>query len=555
MTVRHLRPAALLALALLARPAAAQSLDPVLAVVPRPMRVERLPGVFTLRASTAIYTDRESTAVGRQLAAYLAPATGYTLPVRTGTPLGNRIVLRRDTSLAELGAEGYRLEVRPGRVTVRAPAEAGLFYGVQTLRQLLPPAIFREAPVDAVAWTVPALVIMDRPRFAWRGLHLDVSRHYMPREFVRKYIDLLALHKLNTFHWHLTDDQGWRLEIRKYPKLTEVGAWRRETMVGRYMREPAERRFDGREHGGFYTQDDVREIVAYARQRHVTVVPEIDMPGHTQAAIAAYPELGTTGATLPVLTSWGGGEDVLNAEQRTVSFMQDVLAEVLELFPSQFIHVGGDEVLKRFWRESPRTQELMRQRGLTNEDELQSWFIRQMDAWLTRRGRRLMGWDEILEGGLAPGAAVMSWRGTAGGIAAARDQHDVVMSPNDELYFDHYQSRDREAEPLAIGGFTPLDSVYAYEPVPAELEPRFQRHVLGAQANVWTEYIRNPKEVEYMVFPRAAALAEVVWTPRASRDWGDFRRRLDVHLRRLDALDVRYRSPEPARAATPADTR
>lgn len=555
MTVRPRRFAALLALALLARPATAQAPDPVLAVVPRPMRVERLPGAFTLRASTAIYTDARSVAVGRQLAAYLAPATGYTLPVRTGTPEGQRIVLRRDTSLAELGAEGYRLEVRPGHVTVRAPAAAGLFYGVQTLRQLLPPAIFREAPVDDVAWTVPALVIEDRPRFPWRGLHLDVSRHFMPREFIRKYIDLLALHKLNTFHWHLTDDQGWRLEIRKYPKLTEVGAWRRETLVGRYTREPAERRFDGREHGGFYTQDDVREIVAYARQRHVTVVPEIDMPGHTQAAIAAYPELGTTGATLPVLTVWGGGDDVLNAEQRTVSFMQDVLAEVLELFPSRFIHVGGDEVLKRFWRESPRTQALMRQRGLKSEDELQSWFIRQMDAWLTSRGRRLMGWDEILEGGLAPGAAVMSWRGAAGGIAAARDRHDVVMSPNDELYFDHYQSRDREAEPLAFGGYTPLDSVYAYEPVPAELEPRFRQHVLGAQANVWTEYIRNPKEVEYMVFPRAAALAEVVWTPRARRDWGDFRRRLDVHLRRLDALDVRYRPPESASATAPAGGR
>jgi hexosaminidase len=388
---------------------------------------------------------------------------------------------------------------------------------------------------------VPAVLVEDSPRFRWRGMHLDVARHFMPREFVLRYIDLLALHRMNSFHWHLTEDQGWRIEIRKYPRLTEVGAWRTETLVGRMTSDPAARVYDGTRHGGSYTQEEIREVVEYARRRFINVVPEIEMPGHSQAAIAAYPELGNTGDTLPVWTHWGVTPNILNVEESTIRFMQDVLTEVLELFPGPFIHIGGDEAPKTQWEQSPRAQARMRELGLANEEELQSWFIRRMDAFLVERGRRLVGWDEILEGGLAPNATVMSWRGTSGGLAAARAGHDVVMAPTSHTYFDYYQSRDRESEPLAIGGFLPLDTVYAFEPIPAELEPRFHHHILGAQGQVWTEYMKTPSHVEYMAFPRVAALAEVVWTPKERRDVADFRERLATHLRRLDALGVNYR--------------
>jgi hexosaminidase len=463
------------------------------------------------------------------------------LPIRTGaTPSGGRIVIRRDTLLKRLGAEGYHLEVAPGRVTLRAPELAGLFYGVQTIRQLLPADIFREAKATGVTWSMPAVVIEDQPRFRWRGGHLDVSRHFMPKEFVKKYIDLLALHKMNSFHWHLTEDQGWRIEIRKYPRLTEVGAWRKETLVGRYESDPLKRVFDGRRHGGFYTQEDVREIVAYAAARHVNVVPEIEMPGHVQAAIAAYPWLGVTGDSLDVWTLWGVSENILNPTDSTVAFMQDVLTEVLELFPGRFIHVGGDEAPKTQWKASPTVQARIRALGLKDEHEMQSWFIRQMDEFLTKKGRRLIGWDEILEGGLAPNATVMSWRGTAGGIAAARAGHDVVMAPTSHTYLDYYQSADQANEPLAIGGFVPLDTVYAFEPT-AGLSAEDAKRVLGAQGQLWSEYLPGPKQVEYMAFPRMAALAEVTWTPAARRDFGDFTTRLPVHLRRLGILDVNYR--------------
>ncbi len=523
-------------------------------VIPRPVAASAAPGRFTLNASTVIWTDRASADVARSLARYLEPATGFDLPVRTGSATsGSRITLRRDRSLAKtLGAEGYRIEVRPGRVTIVAPEASGAFYGVQTLRQLLPPEIFREAPVDGITWSIPAVTIDDHPRFTWRGMHLDVSRHFMPKEFVKKYIDLLALHKMNTFHWHLTDDQGWRLEIKKYPRLTEVGAWRKETLIGRASRDTSGYVYDKKPHGGFYTQDDVREIVAYASARHITIVPEIEMPGHSQAAISAYPQLGNFGDSMGVWTSWGVSPRILNPSDTTIAFMKDVLTEVMRLFPGKFIHVGGDEAIKPEWKASPRAQAKIRALGIAPSDpanprdvraenELQSWFIRQMDVFLTSHGRRLVGWDEILEGGLAPNAVVMSWRGTAGGLAAARADHDVVMTPGSHTYFDHYQSADQSREPLAIGGFLPIDTVYSYEPIPVELEPQFARHILGAQAQIWTEYIEGPKNVEYMAFPREAALAEVLWTPRQRKDFADFSARLGVHLRRLDALDVNYR--------------
>jgi hexosaminidase len=525
-----------------------ESQPPTIAIVPQPESLTVGRGQFTLGANTIIWTDAASADVARRFAASLAPATGFSLAVRVGAgTTGPGIVLTRSARLTRLGPEGYELSVTARQLSIRAQERAGVFYALQTVKQLLPPEIFREARVDSVAWTIPAVRIVDRPRFSWRGAHLDVGRHFMPKEFVKKYIDLLALQKMNTFHWHLTEDQGWRIEIRKYPRLTSVGAWRTQTLVGHQpgVSDTTAWPYDGQRHGGFYTQNDVREIVAYARDRFVTVVPEIEMPGHALAAIAAYPELGVTGQPADVGMRWGVYANILNAEESTISFMQDVLAEVIALFPSRFIHIGGDEADKALWKTSPRIQERIRELGVKDEHELQSWFIRRMDAYLTKAGRRLVGWDEILEGGLAPGATVMSWRGATGGIEAARAGHDVVMAPTSHTYLDYYQSRNTTSEPLAIGGFLPLETVYAFEPVPAELEPQFRQHVLGAQAQVWTEYMKGPKHVEYMAFPRLTALAEVVWSQPSRRNYGDFLVRLDEHLRRLAILDVAYRPLGP----------
>lgn len=514
-----------------------------IAIIPRPVKSTPGSGAFAVTPETVIWTDAASAAIGHQLARYLEPATGFVLRVRTGgTAPARSIALHRDRSLTRLGVEGYLLDVQPSGVVARAPEPAGVFYAVQTMRQLLPADIFRDAPVGTKEWQMPAVRIEDAPRFAWRGALLDCARHFMPKEFVKKYIDLLALHKLNTLQLHLTDDQGWRIEIKRYPRLTEVGAWRKETLVGRYVRDkPSAWTFDGTPHGGFYTQDDAREIVAYAKARFVTIVPEIEMPGHAVAAIAAYPEVGTTGEPLEVATRWGIFSDIFNADPSTIEFLQNVLSEVLDIFPSRYIHIGGDEADKMKWKASPRIQARIKELGVADEHELQSWFIRQMDAFLTARGRRLVGWDEILEGGLAENAVVMSWRGTKGGIAAARAAHDVVMAPTTHTYLDYYQSKDRSNEPLAIGGFLPLETVYDYEPVPTELEPKYARHILGAQAQVWTEYMPMPRKVEYMAFPRLTALSEVVWTPAARKDYGSFITRLAPHLDRLRALDVNFR--------------
>lgn len=511
-------------------------------LIPKPVKLTPKVGVFTLTADTIIVASGAASTIGHTLAQALAPATGYWLNVTSSHSGANSIVIELAPDLACLGAEGYQLNVTPEVVTLRAPQPAGLFYGVQSLLQLLPPEILREAQVDGVAWAIPCVQIEDYPSFGWRGAMLDVGRHFAPKAFVKKFIDLLALHKLNTFHWHLTEDQGWRIEIKQYPRLTEVGAWRKETLIGKPDRNsPANDKFDGKPHGGFYTQDDVREIVAYARARYINVVPEIEMPGHAQAAIAAYPELGNTGRQLEVGTTWGIYENVYNVQESTVQFLQNVLAEVLALFPSPFIHIGGDECPKAQWKASPQAQARMKELDLKDEEELQSYFVRRMDEFLTRQGRRLVGWDEILEGGLAPNATVMSWRGEQGGIAAARAGHDVVMAPNTSTYLDYYQSEDPSKEPLAIGGFIPLEKVYVYQPIPQELTPDEVRHVLGAQAQLWTEYMPTTKHVEYMAFPRLCALAEALWTPDAAKDYGDFTRRLQTHLMRLSILDVNYR--------------
>ncbi len=534
------------------KPATAASADPArYSVIPRPDVLMARAGAYTVRASTIVHADPMFVGVAHRFARDIANPTGFDLAVRASGDGVGGIRMVRDRTLATKGDEAYRLDITAAGIVVRAAAPAGAYYALQTVRQLLPSAIMRDARVQNVAWAVPAVHIEDTPRFSWRGAHLDVSRHFMPKEFVKKYIDLLALHKLNRFHWHLTEDQGWRIEIKKYPRLTDIGSCRDQTLVGSYVADPAKRIFDGKKHCGYYTQDDVREIVAYAAERYITVVPEIEMPGHAQAAIAAYPQLGVRpDTTVSVLGVWGISEFILNADDSTISFMQDVLTEVLALFPGPYIHIGGDEAIKTQWKASPQIQARIKQLGLKDEHELQSWFIRQMDAFLTKKGRRLIGWDEILEGGLAENATVMSWRGMAGGIAAAKAGHDVVMAPGSHTYFDHYQSLDKKSEPLAIGGFLPMDTVYSFEPVPAILTPEEGKHILGAQAQVWTEYIQTPKEVEYMLLPRLSALAEVMWSSKANRDYADFMARMVTHEQRLMALDVNYRK-NPATTLRP----
>ncbi len=461
------------------------------------------------------------------------------------------------SGLPGVRAESYELEVTRRGAELEAAAPAGVYYGLRTLGQLIPglgPRVGAggaSAPganpatasaTDALSpWSIPAVEIEDVPRFPYRGMHLDVGRHFFGVEFVKRYVDLLAAYKMNVFHWHLTEDQGWRIEILGYPRLTEVGSCRAETIL--------EKNFDpylgdGVPHCGFYTQDEIREVVAYARERFITVIPEIEMPGHSVAALAAYPELACTPGPFQVHTRWGVTRDIYCPKEETFTFLEAVLTEVMGLFPSRYVHIGGDEAPKAAWEESEVAQEVMRREGLADEEELQSWFIRRIEAFLNAHGRRLVGWDEILEGGLAPDATVMSWRGEAGGIAAARDGHDVIMTPNADVYLDHYQG-DTIQEPLAIGGFSPLEEVYAYEPVPAELTPLEARHVLGAQGNVWTEYMGTSEHVEYMVLPRMLALAEVVWSPPQERCWEGFMGRLPRHLAALDGAGINYRIPEP----------
>ncbi|MFJ2087700.1 beta-N-acetylhexosaminidase [Streptomyces sp. NPDC087901] len=516
-------------------------------LIPAPVSVgdQRRCG-FLLDPSTTIAAAPGTEGTERWLRATLGAAFGLPL-APGGEDTARAIRLRIDPALA---SEGYRLTTQLDEsVVITGGSPAGVFWGAQTLRQLLGPEAFRRAPVDGRTETALAFRdIEDRPRFGWRGLMLDVARHFLPKDDVLRYLDLLAAHKLNVFHFHLTDDQGWRVEIKRYPRLTEVGAWRSRTKYGHRASEL----WDETPHGGYYTQDDIREIVAYAAERHIRVVPEIDIPGHSQAAISAYPELGNTDvvdtAALTVWDNWGVNPNVLAPSDHTLRFFEGVFEELLELFPaatSPFIHVGGDECPKDQWKQSPAAQARIKELGLADEDELQSWFIRHFDTWLTARGRRLIGWDEILEGGLAEGAAVSSWRGYAGGIAAAEAGHDVVMCPEQQVYLDHRQHGGPD-EPMPIGYVRTLEDVYRFEPVPPALSPDAARHVLGAQANVWTEVMQNRSRVDYQVFPRLAAFAEVAWSALpapADRDFADFERRMSTHYARLDALGVDYRPP------------
>jgi hexosaminidase len=493
-----------------------------ISIIPRPVSLEIGEGTFVLDATTTIVANAAGQAEARKLAEQLAAAIGFLLPIRDGRQDDGKVI---ELALTQevLGRESYEVNVSPERIALVAATPAGLFYAVQTLLQLLPPAIYSGKEVEGVTWAVPCVQIRDQPRFGWRGAMLDVSRYFMPVAFVKRFIDLLARHKLNTFHWHLTDDQGWRIEIVKYPRLTSVGSVRACTVIGHQSVRP--KRYDGIPHGGYYTQTEIREIVAYAQARHVVIVPEIEMPGHTQAAIAAYPALGNFGWPVAVRCHWGISQHILNPRPETIRFIQD----------------GGDEAIKHEWSESRSVQAQMLELGLPDEHALQSWFIRQMNDFLIARGRRLVGWDEILEGGLAAGATVMSWRGIEGGIAAAKSGHDVVMAPNSHTYFDYYQAEDRTQEPLAIGGYIPLEKVYAYDPIPEALSAAEARHILGTQGQLWTEYIPDGSHAEYMAFPRLCALAEVAWTPQEARSYDDFSGRLQTHLKRLEALAVNFR--------------
>ena len=514
-----------------------------LGLIPEPVDVDvALRLRFTLTEDTVLDADKRGVDVASWLRLTLGPATG--LPLPDGRGPDNAITLRladAAADAADLGSEGYRLTVTATGVRLEAVTSAGLFYAAQTLRTLFPPAAFRRAPISSGPWRIPAVTIVDRPRFRWRGALLDVARHFLPKQDVLRFIDLIALHKLNVLHLHLTDDQGWRIEIRRYPRLTEVGSWRRQSPLG----DRRHNRFDGRPHGGFYTQDDIREIVAYAAARHITVVPEIDVPGHAGAAIAAYPHLGNVDSpshpdSPEVATQWGILDNVLNAEESTLQFLRDVFDEVVELFPARHIGVGGDECPTGPWETSPRAKERIEELGLPEAEALRFWYVARLAEHLAAHGRVLYGWDEICDGELPPDAVVASWRGTAGAVTAAKRGHDVVLCPEDQVYLDWRQSDD-PGEPTPIGKISSLAHVYAFEPVPSGLSENESEHVLGAQCNLWTEHPDSARAIDYLAFPRLAAFAETVWSSEDDRDFADFQRRLTVHEARLDALGVEYR--------------
>lgn len=499
-----------------------------LPLIPQPKEIQLESGSFVINEATFFVVNKVDNNEITLFNTFLLDKYGYELKSQTKSKsVENSIAIYVDDA-ANTTSEKYELTITPKQISIKAVGNRGVFYAFQTLIQLLPANKFKDAEV-------PCLTIKDEPKFKWRGMHLDVSRHFFSVDFVKKYIDYIAMYKMNTFHWHLTDDQGWRIEILQYPRLTQLGSIRFKSMTGHY----SEHRFDDKVHRGFYTQDEIKEVVAYAQQRHVTVIPEIEMPGHALAALAAYPEFSCTGGPFDVGTQWGGYDDVFCPKEETFRFLQEILDEVMALFPSEYIHIGGDECSKVRWKTCPNCKALMQREGLTDENQIQSYFITRMDQFLNANGKKLIGWDEILEGGLAPNATVMSWRGTEGGIAAAKENHDVVMSPGSHCYFDHYQG-DPKHEPLAFGGYTTVEKVYSFNPIPTELTAEEGKYILGAQGNVWTEYINTPQEVEYMAMPRMAALSEVVWGTSKPNDYANFQNRLIKHFEVLDRMRVNY---------------
>ena len=527
-------------LVFLAAASGASATNPTV-IIPAPAKAEVRAGQFQLTAASRLVADTELTPEAQLLAARLKPATGFTLKIKSATTKisDGDILLTTNGADAALGPEGYELTVTTNGVVIRAAAATGIFYGTQSLLQLLPPEIFSTQRVSGFIWTLPDVEISDAPRFAWRGFMLDVSRHFFTVAEVKQVLDLMALYKLNTFHWHLVDDQGWRIQIKKYPKLTEVGAWRDDIGFGLDPKSATAYDKHGR-YGGFYTQRDIRGVVAYAAARHITVVPEIEMPGHSSAALTAYPQYACANAKIVMPDKGGVFTGVYCAgNDATFVFLGNVLKEVAGLFPGKYIHIGGDEVDKSNWKNCAECQARIKAEGLKDEKELQAYFVRRIEKIVDASGKNLIGWSEIREGGLAPSAALMDWIG--GGAESAASGHDVVMTPTKFCYFDHYQSTNRVAEPKAIGGFLPLEQVYEFEPMPGKLAPEFQAHVLGGQANLWTEYVPNLHQVEYMMFPRLGALSEADWSPPAARDWENFKTRTVLNEKRLDAMGVNYR--------------
>ena len=509
-----------------------------ISVIPQPAFVQQEEGAFTLDKNTTIYIEAGDSAILRTvgfLNERLEKAAGFTLPVVTDDPLAHG----NEKGIFWLSAgwkpESYTLRAGQDRIVVEYADGAGAFYGLQTLLQLLPEAIFADTPQRGVRWEVPCCSIEDAPRFAYRGMHLDCCLHFFDIPFLKRYIDLMALHKVNRFHWHLTEDQGWRLEIKQYPLLTEKGQWRKETVIGSLSSGI----YDGTPHGGYYTQEEVRDLVRYAAERYVTIIPEIEMPGHALAAIACYPEL-SCGLEdhYETATRWGIFKQVFCPKEETFTFLENVMDEVFALFPSTLVHIGGDECPKTSWKQCPHCQALIRKEGLKDEFELQSWFIQRMEKYINAKGHEIIGWDEILQGGLAPNAKVMSWLGEEGGIKAAQQHHEVVMAPYPKYYLDYWQA-DPDSEPLAMGGPTTLRTMYEYNPVPEILTPEERKYVIGVEGCVWTEYMPTPARVEYMAWPRMCAIAESGWTTR-EKDWDGFTRRLETHLGRLDRLGVGY---------------
>ncbi|CAH0996204.1 hypothetical protein EMA8858_02335 [Emticicia aquatica] len=515
------------------------------AIIPKPTQLTMANGFFTVNPQTKILIPKNTEGI-RPLAEMLAErfliVAGMRLnieefesPTLAVSQQKNIVFTPLNSKNADkpLGEEDYILKVESNSVIISAATAKGDFYALQSLLQLLPTQIYSSSSINDVKWTIPNCTIFDQPQFGYRGLMLDVSRHFFPISFVKKYIDLLAIHKMNTFHWHLTDDQGWRIEIKKYPKLTEIGSKRKESMEGHY----SDQRFDGKPYGGFYTQEEIAEVVKYAQKKYINVIPEIEMPGHAMAALAAYPALGCSKGPYEVGTKWGVYDDVFCPTEQTFSFLEDVLTEVIALFPSNYVHIGGDECPKISWKNSQFCQDLMKKEGLKDEHELQSYFIKRIDKFLTSKGKKMIGWDEILEGGISPNATIMSWRGIEGGVEAVKQNHDAIMTPGSHCYLDAYQS-DPSSEPVAIGGFLPLEKVYAYNPVPSGLTVEQAKHILGVQGNLWSEYIATPSHAEYMLFPRASALAEVGWS--SAKDYQDFTTRLKIHFERLKYLAVNY---------------
>ena len=530
----------LLFLLVISTSASAQN-DPYMGIIPAPVSVTKAKGEFKLTPETIILVDTPDNKAVKFFNSYLKKAGYVNTVIDMGQVDRKKYSVKNTITLSlnfkgEMPPEGYQLQISENQVILEGRG-AGMFYGIQTLIQLLHGS-------NPGYGSIPCAVIKDHPRFPYRGMHLDVARHFFDVDFIKKYLDLMAMYKLNNFHWHLTDDQGWRIEIKKYPKLTEVGAMRAQTKIGRAA-GPDSMLYDGTPYGGFYTQEQIADVIHYAEDRYINIVPEIEMPGHSLAAIAAYPELSCDPEKgYKVGENWGVSQDVLCPTDETFKMLDGILLEVMELFPGKYVHIGGDECPKIAWKKSDFCRRLISEQSLNDENGLQSYFVGRIEKYVNSQGRSIIGWDEILEGGLAPNATVMSWRGEGGGIAAAQLGHDVIMTPGSGgLYFDHAQSKSPQ-EPLSIGGNAPLSKTYAYEPVPAVLNTEQQKHVIGVQANVWTEYIATPEKAEYMALPRMMAVSEVGWTPPANKDYTNFsQQRLPSHLGKLDAAGFDFRVP------------